>query len=128
MFRKLGLLAAAIWFVALSPTVSAATEHMALEARTAPHRAVQAALASATPDVFRCKTQAEYYAYACTNALPSPFDASAFDYGIGGHTSFDGIVSRYEFKFTAPGNTTPYILTWTKQSATDSFCPPATPP
>ena len=88
----------------LSPTVTAANKDALLQARSAPHRVGAAALVAATPDVFQCKTKDAFYTYACTDWVASPFDASAFDYAIGGHTSFDGIVSRYEFKFTAPSS------------------------
>jgi RHS repeat-associated protein len=79
--------------------------------------------AAATPQfIFRCKTRAEFDSYSCLNSLPSPFDASAFDYTIGGFTYFDHVVVNYTFRFTAP-DASVTNLSWILQPLTNSFCP-----
>ena len=75
------------------------------------------------PDIFRCKTQDSFVNYGCVNTLPSPFDASVFDYGIGGYTDFNDVVQAYVFRFTGPGGTPVNEFKWTKRPPTDSFCP-----
>jgi RHS repeat-associated protein len=82
-----------------------------------------ATAAVTTPHVYRCKTESKFNSYGCVSALPSPFDASAFDFGIGGYTSLNGVVQVYKFRFTPPGSTSGYTFTYTLRPATSSTCP-----
>lgn len=89
---------------------------------SAASRAPSLVAAAVAPDVFRCKTAAEWDALTCTTALPSPFDSSAFDRGIGALFPVNGVVSVYTLRFTAPAGASVYNINATKRSATDSYC------
>lgn len=87
------------------------------------HRAgIQSLAASGQPEVYRCKTESETNSYSCLNTpLASPFDASGFDYAVGGHITFDGAVAVYNMRYSLPDGTI-YNERFTLIPQSASFC------
>ena len=84
---KLGYWATCLAFLSVfvMSVANAQGDTVVLQKNSNTYRPIGVSLAG-QPDIFRCKTQDSFVNYGCVNTLPSPFDASVFDYGIGGYT------------------------------------------